>query len=152
LRGSSRVCDGPRTPFESRVSFRDPDEDAEEIATPTRRFSLLEITSGLPDDPREADEQAAERRLRELRGRVKTARAAISTTPGAEEVLRQDLVKAAHFYARFWLSGTMFRCGVPVGVAGTEIDSPLAPRSLASELEELRVRESATLPDPELGL
>ena len=51
-----------------------PDEDAEETATPTRQFSLLEITSGLPDDSREADERAAEPRLRDLRGRVKAAR------------------------------------------------------------------------------
>jgi hypothetical protein len=64
--------------------------DAEEIATPTRQLSLLEITSGLPDDSREADERAAERRLRNLRGRVKAARAAISTTLGAETMLRQN--------------------------------------------------------------
>jgi hypothetical protein len=37
--------------------FHDTDEDAEEIATPTRRSSLLEITSGLPDDSSEEDER-----------------------------------------------------------------------------------------------
>jgi len=59
------------------------------------------------------DERAAERRLRDLRGRVKAARAAISATPGAEEVLRQDWVKAARFYARFGITEGLLRLGVP---------------------------------------
>jgi hypothetical protein len=58
-----------RTRAEARVAYRDRDEDAEEIAAPTGRFILLEITSGLPDDSREADERAEERRLREFRAR-----------------------------------------------------------------------------------
>ena len=81
--------------------------------TPTRQFSLLEITSGLPDDSREADEREEGRRLRELRGRVKAARAAVSAMPGAEATLRGDWVKAAHFYARFGINEAMFRGGVP---------------------------------------
>src|SRR5208283_4289378 len=110
-----RFGDYSRTRFELRVAFGGPDEgeDAEEIATPMRQFSVLEITSGLPDDSREADERAAERRLRDLRGRVKAARAAISATPGAEEVLRQDWVKAARFYARFGITEGLLRLGVP---------------------------------------
>ncbi len=52
-----------RIGVEGRVAFGDPDEgedaEGEFIATPTRQFSLLEITSGLPDDSREADERAA---------------------------------------------------------------------------------------------
>ena len=52
-------------------------------------------------------------RLRDLRGRVKAARAAISGTPGAEEVLRRDWVKAARFYANFGITETQFRQGVP---------------------------------------
>jgi hypothetical protein len=111
-----RFGDYSRTRFESRVAFGGPDEiedeEGEHVATPTRQFSLLEITSGLPDDSREADERAAQRRLRDLRGRVKAARAAISGTPGAEQVLRQDWVKAAHFYARFGITEEMFRNGV----------------------------------------
>jgi len=59
-----------RTPSESRVAFGGPVEGAEEIAAPTRQFSLLEITSGLPDDSREADERAAERSLRDPWARV----------------------------------------------------------------------------------
>ena len=43
-------------------------EGAEEIAAPTHRFSLLEITSGLPDDSRAAEEREADRRLRHCAG------------------------------------------------------------------------------------
>ncbi len=110
---SPRFGDYSRTRFESRVAFGDPEEDAVEIATPTRQFTLLEITSGLPDDSREADERAAERRLRDLRGRVKATRAAISTTPGAEAVLQQDWIKAAHFYAHLGITEEQFRRGIP---------------------------------------
>ena len=112
---SPRFGDYSRTRFESRVAFGGPDEseDTEEIATPTRQFSLLEITSGLPDDSLEADERAEERRLHDLRGRVKAARAAVSVTPGAEGVLRQDWMKAAQFYARFGITEAQFLHGIP---------------------------------------
>jgi len=111
-----------RTRFESRVAFGGPDEDEDEdaeddfIATPTRRFSLLEITSGLPDDSRETDERLAERRLRELRGRVKAARALVATTPGLAETLQRDWQKAARFYARFGIDEGLFRNRTPASV------------------------------------
>ena len=105
-----RFGDYSRTRFESRVAFGGPDEDNVEVTAPLREFSLLEVTSGLPDDSREADDRAAERRLREMRARVKAARAAISATPGAEEILRRDWVKAARFYARFVISES---CNAP---------------------------------------
>ncbi|MGP8016164.1 MAG: hypothetical protein ACLPQ4_00735 [Thermoplasmata archaeon] len=108
-----RFGDYSRTRFESRVAFGGPDEDedTEEVATPTRRFSLLEITSGLPDDSREADERQAERQLRDLRGRVKAARAMVATTPGVAEMLRRDWQKAARFYARFGITEPQLRHG-----------------------------------------
>ena len=81
--------------------YREADEGAEEIATPRRRFSMLDITSGLPDDSREAEEREVERGLRDLRGRVKRARAVIAGTPSLAEILRRNWVKAAQFYARF---------------------------------------------------
>ncbi|MGA8092569.1 MAG: hypothetical protein WB984_08795 [Thermoplasmata archaeon] len=131
---SPRFGDYSRTRFESRVACGGPDEgeDAEDelIATPTRHFSLLEITSGLPDDSREADERAAERRLSDLRGRVKEARAAISGTPGAEETLRRDWAKAAHFYARFGVTQAQFRHGVQSWDNPSE-DDPLGNRTAA---------------------
>jgi len=131
---SPRFGDYSRTRFESRVAFGGPDEgeDTEEIATPTRQFSLREITSGLPDDSREADERAAERRLRELRGRVKAARAVVSTTPGLAETLTRDWVKAARFCARFQVTEAQFRYGArddthdePDSALGTSGASPV---------------------------
>jgi hypothetical protein len=47
---SPRFGDYSRTRFESRVAFGGPDEDAVGVATPSRQFTLLEITSGLPED------------------------------------------------------------------------------------------------------
>jgi hypothetical protein len=43
----------------------------------------------------------AERRLYEMRARVKAARALVAKTPGLTEVLQADWRKAARFYARF---------------------------------------------------
>jgi hypothetical protein len=110
-----RVRVGSRTRVESRVPILEGDEDAEVIATPTRRFSVVEITSGLPDDSREADERAAERQLRELRARAKTARAVVATTLGLAEALQHDWQKAGRSYARFGATEARFRFGVPAG-------------------------------------
>jgi hypothetical protein len=107
-----RLHDGSRTCAEARVVYRDLDDDVEEIATPTRRFNIYEITSGLPDDSREADERAAARALRELRVRVKRARAVVATTPGLTEILQRDWRKAARFYASFGITEAMFQGGV----------------------------------------
>jgi hypothetical protein len=85
----------------------------EEIASPTRRFTLREITSGLPDDSREEDERDAERRLREVRARVKAARAVVATTPGLAETLASDWKRAARFYVRCGVTESIFRYGVP---------------------------------------
>ena len=146
---SPRFGDYSRTRFESRVAFGGPDEDAEgelSLATPTRQFSLLEITSGLPDDCREADERAAERRLRDLRGRVKAARAGISGTPGAEEILRRDWVKAAHFYAAFGITEREFRSGVPPE-EGMNMKVTELHKSYGDWTVEARARRSASLHD-----
>jgi len=96
------------------------------VTEPTRRFSLLEITSGLPDDSREADELEEERRLRDLRGRGKHARAVVAHTPGLAEVLSKDWRNVARFYARFGMTETMFRRGVPGD--SPEIESPVSNR------------------------
>ncbi len=77
------------------------------------KAARLAITSRLPDDSREADEHVAERMLRDLRGRVKAARAAISATPGLADTLHSDWQRAARFYARFGITETQFRHGVP---------------------------------------
>jgi len=120
---SPRFGDYSRTRFESRVAFGGLDEDAGEVEAPTRRFSVLETTSGLPDDSRETDEKQAERHLRDIRARVKAARAVVSATPGLAEVLQRDWQKAAHFYARFAISEGQFRDGAR-DAAGDETDNP----------------------------
>ncbi len=119
--------DSTRTRAEARVAFPDADQD-EEDGVDSRRFSLLEITSGLPDDSREADERAAARQLRDLRARVKAARALVATTPGLAETLARDWRRAALLYARFGITESQFRHGVPA--SGDTLDA--APRSLPS--------------------
>jgi hypothetical protein len=120
--------DGSRTCAEARVAYRESDEDADEIATPTRRFTLLEVTSGLPDDSREADELAAAKYLRELHGRVKAARAVVSTTPGLAEILAANWQKAERFYARFGITEAGFRYGIRT----------IAPESIDNLAEKVR--------------
>lgn len=88
------------------------DEDAEEIATTTRRFNWLDITSGLPDDSRESDEKVADGQVRVLCARVKHARAIVTTTPGLSEILQSDWRRAARFFARIGVTEAMFRTGV----------------------------------------
>jgi hypothetical protein len=73
----------------------------------------METTSGLPDDSREADERQAERRLCELRARVKAARAVVSTTTELAETLAADWQKAARFFSRIGITEAQFRRGVP---------------------------------------
>ncbi len=125
--------------------YREADEGAEEIATPTRRFSLLDITSELPDDSREAEEREVERRLRDLRGRVKRARAIIASTPGLCEVLASRRRHGARFYARFGMTEELVRNGVPVLDAETQ-DLAERGRSPIDWMEEVRARAEAMLP------
>jgi hypothetical protein len=100
-----RPRDGSRTHAEARTVYRE-DEPA------SSRFSEWDITSGLLDDSREADERQEALRLRELRARVKTTRSVVSSTPGLADALRGDWQKAARFYARFGITEQVFRYGV----------------------------------------
>jgi hypothetical protein len=101
---------------ESHLAFGGAYEDkSEEVATPTRQFTVWETTSGLPDDSREADARTTARQLRDLRGRVKAARATLAATPGLAEVLQSDWKRAAGFYAHFGITESQFRSGVPSG-------------------------------------
>ena len=118
-----RVHDESRTRVEARVGFPALEEQ-EEIPTPTRTFSFRDITSGLPDDCREEDERQEERRLWDLRGRVKTARAVEARTPGLAETLAGDHRKVALFYARFEITETQLRRGVAAEPAGSAEGEP----------------------------
>ena len=93
----------------ARVPFRDAGEDPEEAATPTRRLSWRDVTSGLTDDSREKDEREEERRLRDLRARAKRARGVVATTPGLAEVLVNDWRKGARYRARLGVTDGAFR-------------------------------------------
>ncbi len=111
-RASTRRHDGSRTHFEARLAVPAESDPEEGFATPTRRFTPAEITSGLPDDSREEDERAEARRVRDLRGRVNAARAVVSGTPGLADQLAADWRRAACFHARFGITEHMFRNGV----------------------------------------
>ena len=65
-----------------------------------------------------------ERRLRDVRGRVKAARAVVVSTRGLAETLASDWRRAGGFYARFGITETMLRNGVP----GTQADANFLPR------------------------
>jgi hypothetical protein len=88
------VHDGSRTRAEARLAFPEAEEEEDDPAD-SRRFSLWEITSGLPDDSREADERAEYRHLVALRSRVKIARAVVSKMPGLAAMLRGRPDRAA---------------------------------------------------------
>jgi len=106
-----RPHDGSRTCFESRIAIPS-GEEPEEFPTSTRRFTVWETTSGMPDDCREEEERAVERRLSDLRGRVKSARTVVATMSGLAEILASDSQRAARFYARFAVTEATFRYGV----------------------------------------
>ncbi len=145
----SNMRDSSRTRAEARVVHREAGRGAEEIATPTRRFSVLDITSGLPDDSREAEERIAESRLHDLRGRVKVARKVIASTPGLSEVMASDWRRAARFYARIGVTEGLVRHGVPDGdVQETDVTEWLQSR--VDWVAEEKVREVAVLDESAL--
>jgi len=60
-----------------------------------------------------ASQCAAARQLRDLRARVKAARAVVAAHPGMANALARDWRKAAWFSARFGVTESMKRQGVP---------------------------------------
>ena len=130
--------------MEARVAFPSLSEE-DEIPTPTRRFTVWETTSGLPDDCREEDERQEERRLRDLRGRVKTTRKVVASTPRLSETLAGDWRKAAAFYARFGVTETMFRLGVPPALRLEAETLVIIVREPRLEVEEVGVRAEPAL-------
>ena len=136
--------DGSRTRAEARTAYRDVDEEGGEVSIHSR-FTVWDTTSGLPDDSPEADERAAERTLRDLRGRVKAARAAMAASPGAAQGVRADWRRETAFLARFGITQAEFRHGVEV--AGVETDgTPAINDDLLDVATEVRARLSAAFP------
>ena len=76
---------------------------------------------------------------------MKGARAAISATLGAEEVLARDWVKAARFYASFGITETLFRYGAPANVGGSSKDFLDPARTPFDCQEEVQARGGAKL-------
>ncbi len=101
-----------RTHAEARLAFPGADDDSDEVEVGDRRFSVLKVTSGLPDDSREADERAEYRHIVDLRSRVKIARAVVSKMPGLAAMLRERPDRTTRFYARFGITEGQFREGV----------------------------------------
>jgi hypothetical protein len=137
--------DGSRTRAEARLAFPEAEEEEDDPAD-SRRFSLWEITSGLPDDSREADERREEHYLRDVRSRVKLARAVVSRMPGLAAILRERPDRAARFYARFGITEEMFRCGVAFSEISTDCDPVAESLELHAHAQtEARARGDATL-------
>jgi hypothetical protein len=107
-----RFRNGSRTRAEARTAYREDEEEGEDVPIHSR-FTVWDTTSGLPDDSREADERVAARRLFDLRGRIKAARAALSAVPSAAESMRVDWTRESAFYARFGISQYHLRNGAP---------------------------------------
>ena len=104
-----RLHDGSRVRAEARTVYHA--DEADGVAR--SRFSERDLTSGLSDGFRDEDERPTEWMIHDIRGRVKAARPVVSTTPGPAEILAFDWRKAARFYARFGVTGTMFQKGNP---------------------------------------
>lgn len=97
------------------------------------------------DDSREAEDREAERRLRELRGRVERARAVIGSNPGLAETLEVDWQKAARFHARFGTTEELVRHGVAgTGAEGEEFAERVGSR--ADWMTEMRERGETVAP------
>lgn len=125
------------------------------------RLSVLDVTSGLPDDDREEDQHARALVERQRQGRVRAAQTALSSAdPAVAAQVFRDQVKLARFCARFsihpsdicprsdtttelcsWCRG---RHGVFQPIHLEDLSEVLS--SPSERLAELRAREAAVLP------
>ena len=76
----------------------------EEDGVDGRRFSILEVTSGLPDDSRDSDEHFRALIQRQRQGRVAAAQAVLGAHPEARELVMRDQTKQRLFCARFGIT------------------------------------------------
>lgn len=99
--------------MEARLALRDEEPDYEDgRGVEGSRFTVWDVTSGLPDDSREADDRRAERALRDLRARVKAARGEASRYESSEESPARDPGRLLAFCARWGITREQFREGV----------------------------------------
>jgi hypothetical protein len=110
--GASRAPrrDSSRTRAEAFIALREPALEDDPVGallpgsparTHGRKLTLLDITSGLPDDSRDEDQRARAVVERQRQGRVKAARAALQDHPEAREVVMRDQSRLRMFCARF---------------------------------------------------
>ena len=118
-----RFRDGSRSRLESRLALPS-GEDDDSPEAPLGRFTLADVTSGLPDDSREADERAAARHVGDLRGRVKAARTAAARSLGVAAPLLRDPSRLILFCARFGITSGQFLHGAPTPGADNDPDIP----------------------------
>ncbi len=173
-RGTTRFCerrpgfswrrDGSRTSLAARLckpleGFGGGDEDGVD----DRRFSVLDVTSGLPDDSRDEDQHVRALVERQRQGRVRAAQAALQAHPGAQELVYCDQTRLRMFCARFGVTPNdicpqgetpVERCswcrGGHGGFRPIHVeDATEVLRSPCDWLSEVRAREAACLPGTE---
>ena len=84
-------------------------------------WDARDITANLADEDRADDERKVERHLRDLRSRVKAARAKIAADPSIRQTLATCPEKARAFYAIHGVTEAQVKRGVPeVDVGGME--------------------------------
>jgi hypothetical protein len=124
-------------------------------------WDLRDITANLSDDDRAEDERRVQRHLRDLRSRVKAARAAISADPEVARTLAINPEKAAAFYAIHGVTEAQVMHGVPdLDVQGLEWDDladalrgHFAAELVGSDwMGEEAHREAAILPGSDEGV
>ena len=90
--------DGSRTSLEARVAFSG---EKGGLTGPFSKLTLADITSGLPEDSREADERELAKRRAEQKGRVAAAKKALEGHPEAQQQVLRDQTRLRMFCARF---------------------------------------------------
>jgi hypothetical protein len=138
----TRPHNASHTRAEARIAFGGSSDEAEGEAR-AGGFSLLEITSGLQDDSREADERREARALADQRGRVKAARAVLGVCPGAGETIASDPRKADAFCERFGVTLAQLRKGV-ASAGGNVSDAVKALGVPCDEISGVWARGAAT--------
>lgn len=164
--------DGSRTCLESIIAF--PVEGAGPVGK-LSKFTQADITSGLPEDSRDADERELAKREAQRKGRVATAMKALEGHHESRELVFHDQTKLTLFCARFGIAPSeICPCqedlSARVVAPGTPRDGMCVwchswhgwkPRGEVEDLQEVlvspydrlsevRAREAAVLPyDPE---
>ena len=88
----------PETPGRKR--------DQAKVGRENARFSLLDVTAGLPDDSREDDQRVRARAEAERRGRLAAAIAVLEAHPTARAQVFHDQTRCAMFCARYGVRAT----------------------------------------------